>query len=115
MQTTRPDLTIQYRDPDGLDGTPQEVALSAARDYERVLADLLYLAERVEVHILNAAMQDYEEHGDLLNSGKFDAYDYAQQTRELSLAARANGALAVAQAKADELRRALETPLLDRE
>lgn len=116
MEKTRPDLTITYADPDGLDGSPQDVALAAAEDYERVLRELVGFAERVEVHVLNAAMQDYEEHHDLLDEvlGN-NAYNYAQGTRELSLVARANGALAVAQDKADELRQTLEAPLLGRD
>lgn len=57
MQETRPPITISLRDPDGLDSDDtDEVAKAALEDLYHAAIALDAPARRVEVQVLNAAM-----------------------------------------------------------
>ena len=104
------------QDPREIDGDPQDVAVMAVAEYERLLREAIGYAERVEAAVRNSAMQDYldvpalrEQPGD---GGAPSVY--ADLTQEAGIIARANGALGVAHTQVDKLNDLLQIPVLDR-
>jgi hypothetical protein len=101
---------VTFTFPSMRDGEPQDVALEAVRDYERMLTFVIGYAEDLERMVVNASMQDALD----IIPGSPDPYPWAQQALELAQLVRAAGALAVAQKLAREARETLETPALER-
>lgn len=108
------DTTITVRDPVLHEGEPEQIAVDAAQDLEGALRELSGFAQRAETAVVNGAMQDCLDAYPDCHSKAGGAYGYAIGTREVAIAARANGALAVAHKLAAELIDVLAEPALER-
>lgn len=113
LPSTEPWIIVQVRNPDRADyspeRTPQVVAAESAAALRGMSAETHRLAKRTVALVRNGALQDLLDDPELCP--ECAPIEYAEATRELSLAERIQGAAKLIDRLAEELRVAYVSPL----